>query len=64
MGHTTQGRAELLACARRCIRGQAEAIERVLDARRSYYAEVLHQIIAMYGAAAQGLMAEVIKNHV
>lgn len=46
----------------RRIRGQAAALERALDAEKGC-GEVLHQIAAIHGAI-NGLMAEVIEDHV
>ncbi|MRT31084.1 metal/formaldehyde-sensitive transcriptional repressor [Herbaspirillum sp. CAH-3] len=61
MGHTVREKTKLLARVRR-IRGQVEALERALEAEKGC-AEVLHQIAAVRGAI-QGLMAEVIEDHV
>lgn len=46
----------------RRIRGQAEALERALEAEKGC-SEVLHQIAAMRGAI-NGLMAEVVEDHI
>lgn len=61
MSHTTRERAKLLARVRR-IRGQVEAIERALESEAGC-AEVLHLLAASRGAM-NGLMAEVIEDHV
>ncbi|HEX4596367.1 MAG TPA: metal/formaldehyde-sensitive transcriptional repressor [Burkholderiaceae bacterium] len=61
MSHTVREKAKLLSRVRR-IRGQVEALERALEAERGC-AEVLHQIAAARGAM-NGLMAEVIEDHV
>lgn len=61
MSHTKREKAKLLARVRR-IRGQIEAIERSLEAEAGC-AEVLHQLAASRGAM-NGLMAEVIEDHV
>ena len=61
MSHTTREKAKLLARVRR-IRGQVEAIERALESE-SGCAEVLHLLAASRGAM-NGLMAEVIEDHV
>jgi DNA-binding FrmR family transcriptional regulator len=61
MGHTAKEKAKLLARVRR-IRGQVEALERALEAERGC-AEVLQQIAAIRGAM-NGLMTEVIEDHV
>ena len=61
MSHTTRENAKLLARVRR-IRGQVEAIERALESE-SGCAEVLHLLAASRGAM-NGLMAEVIEDHV
>jgi DNA-binding FrmR family transcriptional regulator len=61
MSHTVQEKAKLLGRVRR-IRGQVEALERALEAEKGC-AEVLHQIAAVRGAM-NGLMAEVIEDHV
>ncbi|GAB1460418.1 metal/formaldehyde-sensitive transcriptional repressor [Thauera sp.] len=61
MSHTIRDKAKLLARVRR-IRGQVEALERALDAEREC-AEILHQIAAVRGAT-NGLMAEVLEEHV
>ncbi|WP_374430167.1 metal/formaldehyde-sensitive transcriptional repressor [Ideonella dechloratans] len=61
MSHTVQDKSKLLARVRR-IRGQVEALERSLEAEKGC-AEVLHQIAAVRGAM-NGLMAEVLEDHV
>lgn len=61
MSHTIREKAKLLARVRR-IRGQVEALERALEAEKGC-AEVLHQIAAVRGAM-NGLMAEVIEEHI
>jgi DNA-binding FrmR family transcriptional regulator len=61
MSHTVREKAKLLGRVRR-IRGQVEALERALEVERGC-AEVLHQIAAIRGAM-NGLMAEVIEDHV
>lgn len=61
MSHTARKKAKLLARVRR-IRGQVEAIERALEAEAGC-AEVLHLLAASRGAM-NGLMAEVIEDHV
>ena len=61
MSHTVREKAKLLGRVRR-IRGQVEALERALETEKGC-AEVLHQIAAVRGAM-NGLMAEVIEEHV
>jgi DNA-binding FrmR family transcriptional regulator len=61
MSHTVRQKSKLLGRVRR-IRGQVEALERALEAEQGC-AEVLHQIAAVRGAI-NGLMAEVIEDHV
>lgn len=61
MGHTTREKQKLLARVRR-IRRQVEALERALEAEKGC-AEVLQQIAAVRGAI-NGLMTEVIEDHV
>ena len=61
MSHTVREKSKLLSRVRR-IRGQVEALERALDAEKGC-AEVLHQIAAIRGAV-NGLMAEVLEDHV
>jgi len=59
--HTVREKSKLLARVRR-IRGQVEAIERALEAEVGC-ADVL-QVIASVRGAVNGLMAEVIEDHV
>ena len=61
MAHTIREKTKLLARVRR-IRGQVEAIERALEAEVGC-ADVL-QVIASVRGAVNGLMAEVIEDHV
>ena len=61
MSHTIGEQAKLLARVRR-IRGQVEAIERALEDEKGC-ATVLHLIAAARGAI-NGLMAEVIEDHI
>jgi DNA-binding FrmR family transcriptional regulator len=61
MSHTVREKPKLLARVRR-IQGQAVALERALDAEKGC-GEILHQIVAIRGAI-NGLMAEVIEDHV
>jgi DNA-binding FrmR family transcriptional regulator len=61
MSHTIRQKSKLLARVRR-IRGQVEAIERALEAEVGC-ADVL-QVIASVRGAVNGLMAEVIEDHV
>lgn len=61
MGHTAKEKQKLLSRVRR-IRGQVEALERALEAEKGC-AEVLQQIAAVRGAI-NGLMTEVIEDHV
>jgi len=61
MTHTIREKSKLLARVRR-IRGQVEAIERALEAEAGC-ADVL-QVIASVRGAVNGLMAEVIEDHV
>ena len=61
MTHTIREKAKLLARVRR-IRGQVEAVERALEAEVGC-ADVL-QVIASVRGAMNGLMAEVIEEHV
>jgi DNA-binding FrmR family transcriptional regulator len=58
--HTVREKAKLLARVRR-IRGQVEAAERALEEERGC-GDVLHLIAAARGAI-NGLMAEVIEDH-
>jgi DNA-binding FrmR family transcriptional regulator len=59
--HTIREKTKLLARVRR-IRGQVEAIERALEAELGC-AEVL-QVVASVRGAVNGLMAEVLEDHV
>jgi len=61
MSHTVHQKGKLLGRVRR-IRGQVEALERALEAEKGC-AEVLHVIAAVRGAI-NGLMAEVIEDHI
>ena len=61
MSHTIREKSKLRSRVRR-IRGQVEALERSLDAEKGC-AEILHQIAAVRGAI-NGLMAEVLEEHV
>ena len=61
MGHTIKEKEKLLARVRR-IRGQIEALERVLDQEKGC-AEVLQLIVAARGGI-NSLMAEVIEDHI
>lgn len=61
MAHTITGKKQLLTRVRR-IKGQAEAIERALDAETDCMA-ILQQIAAVRGAV-NGLMAEVLEGHI
>ena len=61
MAHTIREKSKLLARVRR-IRGQVEAIERALEAEVGC-ADVL-QVIASVRGAMNGLMAEVLEDHV
>jgi DNA-binding FrmR family transcriptional regulator len=61
MSHTVREKAKLLARVRR-IRGQIEALERALEDEKGC-ATVLHQIAAVRGAI-NGLMGEVIEDHI
>ena len=60
MTHTVREKSKLLSRVRR-IRGQVEAIERALEAEVGC-ADVL-QVIASVRGAVNGLMAEVIEDH-
>ena len=60
MAHTVKDEEKLLSRVRR-IRGQVEAIERALKEKRECE-EVLHVIAACRGAL-NGLMAEVLDDH-
>ena len=61
MAHTIREKTKLLARVRR-IRGQVEAIERALEAEIGC-ADVL-QVIASVRGAMNGLMAEVMEDHI
>ena len=61
MTHTVREKSKLLARVRR-IRGQVEAIERAVEAEVGC-ADVL-QVIASVRGAMNGLMAEVIEDHI
>jgi FrmR/RcnR family transcriptional regulator, repressor of frmRAB operon len=61
LGHSIREKSRLLARVRR-IRGQVEAVERALETA-SGCAEVL-QLIAATRGAMNGLMAEVIEDHI
>ena len=61
MAHTVHGKKKLLARVRR-IRGQVEALERMLDNEHDCFA-VLQNAAACRGAL-NGLMAELIAGHV
>ena len=60
MSHTVRNKSSLLARVRR-IRGQVEALERALEAEKGC-TEIMQQIAAFRGAA-NGLMTEVIEEH-
>ena len=61
MSHIVREKSKLLARVRR-IRGQVEAIERALEAEVGC-GDVL-QVIASVRGAVNGLMAEVIEDHI
>ena len=61
MSHTIRGKDKLIRRVRR-VRGQIEAVERALAAERSC-SEVL-QLIAAARGAVNGLMVEVLEDHV
>jgi FrmR/RcnR family transcriptional regulator, repressor of frmRAB operon len=61
MTHTVREKSKLLARVRR-IRGQVDAIERALEAEVGC-ADVL-QVITSVRGAVNGLMAEVIEDHI
>ena len=61
MSHTTRAKAKLLNRVRR-IRGQMEAVERMLEDDRNC-AETL-QLIAGVRGAINGLMSEIIEDHI
>jgi DNA-binding FrmR family transcriptional regulator len=60
MGHTIRDKAKLLARVRR-IKGQCEAIERALEGGEECSATL--QLIAGARGAMNGLMAEVLEQH-
>lgn len=60
MAHTIKGKAKLLTRVRR-IRGQADALEKALEAEADC-AAILQQIAAIRGAV-NGLMSEVLEHH-
>lgn len=61
MAHTVREKSKMIARVRR-IRGQVEALERALEAETGC-AEVL-QLIASVRGAMNGLMAEVMEDHI
>jgi len=61
MSHTTREKTKLISRVRR-IRGQMEAIERALEDEKGC-ADVL-QLIAGVRGAINGLMAEVVEDHI
>jgi DNA-binding FrmR family transcriptional regulator len=61
MSHTTREKTKLLNRVRR-IRGQMEAVERALEDEKGC-ADVL-QLIAGVRGAINGLMAEVVEDHI
>ena len=61
MAHTIREKSKLIARVRR-IRGQIEAVERALEAETGC-ADVL-QLIASVRGAINGLMAEVMEDHI
>jgi DNA-binding FrmR family transcriptional regulator len=61
MAHTIREKTKLLARVRR-IRGQMEAVERAIEAEIGC-ADVL-QLIASVRGAVNGLMAEVMEDHI
>lgn len=62
MSHAVHGQKSLLARVRR-IRGQTDALERLIEAGQELdCGSVLQQIAAIRGAVA-GLMAEVLEGH-
>lgn len=61
MGHTVREKPKLIARVRR-IRGQVEAIERALESETGC-SDVL-QLIASVRGAMNGLMAEVMEDHI
>lgn len=61
MGHTVREKTKLIARVRR-IKGQVEAIERALESETGC-SDVL-QLIASVRGAVNGLMAEVMEDHI
>lgn len=61
MSHTIKDKAKLLNRVRR-LRGQVEAIERALEAEEG--CEQVMQLVVSVRGAANGLMAEVLEDHV
>ncbi|MGH8127898.1 MAG: metal/formaldehyde-sensitive transcriptional repressor [Gammaproteobacteria bacterium] len=61
MTHTIRGKTKLLNRVRR-LRGQVEAIERALEAEAG--CERVLQLIAASRGAMNGLMAEVVEDHI
>jgi FrmR/RcnR family transcriptional regulator, repressor of rcnA expression len=61
MAHTIQNKKKLLNRVRR-LRGQIEAVERLLENEQDCF-EVLQQIAAVRGSI-NGLMAEVLEGHI
>ena len=61
MSHTVREKTKLLKRVRR-IRGQVEAVERALDEEIGC-GDVLHLVAAVRGAI-NGLMAEVVEDHI
>jgi DNA-binding FrmR family transcriptional regulator len=61
MSHTVQAKTKLLKRVRR-IRGQVEAVERALEAEIGC-GDVLHLVAGVRGAI-NGLMAEVVEDHI
>jgi DNA-binding FrmR family transcriptional regulator len=62
MPHTVKGQKSLLARVRR-IKGQAEALERVLGAGNDDDCMVVLQQIAAIRGAVNGLLAQVLEGH-
>lgn len=60
MSHTTKNKVKMLSRVRR-IKGQVEAIERVLD--EDGECEEILQLVASCRGALNGLMAELIDGH-
>ncbi|MBN9074985.1 MAG: metal/formaldehyde-sensitive transcriptional repressor, partial [Rhizobiales bacterium] len=61
MSHTTREKQKLLNRVRR-IRGQMEAVERALEEEKGCTAVL--QLIAGVRGAVNGLMAEVVEDHI